>query len=241
MTPKRSLLLALGLGTMVTAGAFVHHAVRLAKQKEAIIILSQQNHAHCVDRSEELPDDAVTPLGKVADLLRAAQADYASPLFWNARRDMAEYAAMGTRSRLRLSLRRQGPVRLVRSAPYYPKDGPATGALICSERIEVDVRAHAATDDGVLNEVFGPSLTLRDDGSIGFTAELPLESLAGSFAITEIHRDGLFADHLELNLRFSGQSKVEGYVGGAYPVSDGSSGTFTTLVRFACLPEQACP
>jgi hypothetical protein len=230
----------------------------LTKREPAWLERARPAHdqARCVDQPEPLADDAVTPLGKVEDLLHGLERTYTTGLYWTKAPGLVEQRAMGTRTQLDVTMHRSGRARYIHARAHYPSHGEPSGALICNERVEIDGHIEVRSRDGVLNERFDAPLALavtRDMPAAGFQpvapgpghidilAQLPLRTLKGSFAITKLKRDNLDAEEIELKLRFSPAGQIRGYIGGRYPVAEDPLSIWTTLVRFACFPQAACP
>lgn len=213
--------------------------------REMLEAQASRPRATCVDTPEFVRDDAVTDLGTPAELLAVASRTHEASVWWRRKLEVVEQPAMGTSTRLTLSFERKGPVRLVRSKPYYPPDLREEMALLCSDRLALEVRVHLRTADGLFDERFDGSLAFMSTSfvapqsgpSVLLSRRQALEALKGSFRITQRKPSDLNADHVLFELELSSNGPLRGFIGGTYDAVDGDT-AWGSMVRFACFPDE---
>ncbi|MFH1468093.1 MAG: hypothetical protein ABIO70_27145 [Pseudomonadota bacterium] len=130
---------------------------------------------HCEDTPTVITLEEATALGfSGADVLALAEGIRDETLTWTADESTTPVHVTVTYD--------AGEVRFVDSEPVYPEgeDGAIQDiAVVCDDRVEVDVTVTVVTDDGGFDEAWDVALASIDGLSAG--ASVDLESFTGSF------------------------------------------------------------
>lgn len=143
----------------------------------------------CADTPTAITLEELSALGfSGADLLTLAEGEHVGTLTWYPGGDTEPADERDTP--LLLTVRYDGGgVRHVASEAVYPEgdEGAADIAIVCEDRIEVDVTLAISTDDGGLDEVYALALASTDGLRATATVTFDHSTMGGSYQYTLDH------------------------------------------------------